>query len=268
MSISRFQKINGNVLKIVACISMLIDHVTGGIMYPVVRYGYYDGDLTIEQLNKLYIFLRSVGRTAFPIFAFLLVEGFMHTKSRLRYALSLLLFGFISEIPFDLLFYSEEMIFTTDIPAALRANSYLLNEQCNVFFTLFISFMVMWGIDSSVKLIKNRNLPQVLSWIPVVVFVLAGCIVAYRINSDYDFWGVILISIFYLLKNHDFLRLLGGYMFIANLSIEYASFPGFILMLFYSKKRGRNLGLLKYLFYIYYPAHILCIYLIRGIIYG
>jgi hypothetical protein len=268
MSITRFQKINGNTLKIVACISMLIDHVTAGLMYPVVKYGYYDGNLSIAELNKIYIFLRAVGRTAFPIYAFLLVEGFMHTKSRLRYALSLLLFAFISEIPFDLLFYSEEMIFTTDIPAALQANSYLLYDQCNVFFTLFISFMVMWAMESTGKFIRSRNIPIIFSWLSIIVFILSGCAVAYRINSDYDLYGVLLVSIFYLLKNHDVLRVLGGYMFISNLSIEFASFPGFILMLLYSKKQGRKLGLLKYLFYFYYPAHILCIYLIRGIIYG
>ncbi len=268
MPITRFQKVNGNVLKIVACISMLIDHITGGIMYPVVRYGRYQGNLSIDELNKLYVFLRSVGRTAFPIFAFLLVEGFMHTRSRLRYGFSLLLFGFISEIPFDLIFFSQEMIFTTDIPAALSANKAYLGDQCNVYFTLFIGFIVMWAIESLMDFYRSKNLPNIISWLSVILIVFSGCALAYSLNTDYDMYGVLLISIFYLLRNHEVLRLLGGFLFISNLSIEYASFPGFILMLFYSKKRGRNLGIFKYLFYIFYPVHLLCIYLIRGIIYG
>ena len=247
---------------------MLIDHVTGGIMYPVVRYGLYRGDMTIQDLNKIYLFLRSVGRTAFPIFAFLLVEGFMHTKSRLRYALSLFIFGLISEIPFDLTFYSQERIFSTNIPDALRANQSFLGEQCNVYFTLFISFLVMWGIEYFTELCNSKNLPHIATILATFIVIFTGCLVAYTVNSDYDLYGVILISIFYLLRNREFLRLLGGYLFISNLSIEYASFPGFILMMLYNKKRGRNLGIFKYLFYIFYPAHLLAIYLIRGIIYG
>lgn len=267
MPTSKFKCINGHVLKIIACISMLIDHMTAGIMLPVVRYGFYDGNLTIDQLNHLYRFLRCVGRTAFPIFAFLLVEGFVYTKSRLRYALSLLIFGIISEIPFDLLFFSQEMIFTTDIPAAVRANSYLLMDQCNVYFTLLIGFLVIWAIESTMRQIRRRNLHVIFKWITCLVYIIIGCAIAQKINSDYDLYGVLLISIFYLLRNYEYLNLLGGYLFISNLSLEFAAFPGFILMCFYSHKR-RRIGNLKYLFYLFYPVHILAIYIIRGIIYG
>ncbi|MBQ6589505.1 MAG: conjugal transfer protein TraX [Butyrivibrio sp.] len=266
--LSRFQKINGNTLKIIACITMLIDHITAGIMFPVVRSGLYTGDLTIDQLNFIYMFLRGVGRTAFPIFCFLLVEGFMHTRSRLRYALSLLLFGIISEIPFDLIFFSEEEIFNINIVEALEANSYLLMDQCNVYFTLLLGLLVIWGMDVAYSFCKEKNLHIVISWLAYIVIALLGCGIAYKINSDYDVWGVVLILIFYLLRKYEFIRILAGYFFISQLGIEYWAFPGFILMALYSHKRGRNLGNLKYFFYVFYPVHLTLIYIIRCLIWG
>ncbi|ADL35025.1 hypothetical protein bpr_I2292 [Butyrivibrio proteoclasticus B316] len=266
--LDRFKKINGNTLKIIACITMLIDHLTAGIMLPVVRNGLYSGDLTANELNTIYIILRGIGRIAFPIFCFLLVEGFIHTRSRLRYALSLLLFGIISEIPFDLIFYAEEEIFNINIIEALEANSYLLNYQCNVFFTLLIGLLVIWAIDATVRLIKEKNIPPLLSFLAAAVITLIGCVIAYRINSDYDFYGVLLITIFYVLQKYEYLRILAGYVFISQLGIEYLAFPGFILMALYNHKRGRKLGWLKYFFYLFYPVHLTLIYIIRCIIWG
>lgn len=266
--LSRFQKINGNTLKIIACITMLIDHITAGIMLPVVRSGLYHGDLTIDQLNKIYMFLRGVGRTAFPIFCFLLVEGFMHTRSRLRYALSLLLFGIISEIPFDLIFYAEDDIFNINVVEALESNGYLLMNQCNVYFTLLLGLLVIWAMDSVSKLCQEKGLHILITWACYVVIGLLGCGVAYKINSDYDVWGIVLITIFYLLRRYEFVRILVGYFFISQLSIEYWAFPGFILMALYNHKRGRNLGNLKYFFYVFYPVHLTLIYIIRCLIWG
>ncbi|MBR1523666.1 MAG: TraX protein, partial [Lachnospiraceae bacterium] len=72
----------GTALKLIAVISMLIDH-TGDVLFPGTMW------------------LRYIGRLAFPIYCFLLVEGFFHTKDLRRYMFRLLLFGLISEIPFD-----------------------------------------------------------------------------------------------------------------------------------------------------------------------
>ncbi len=88
----KLRKINGNTLKLIACISMLIDHFAAAFIVPVFNNGFYDGDLSFETINTIYRILRGIGRTAFPIFCFLLVEGFIHTKDRLRYALSLFIF--------------------------------------------------------------------------------------------------------------------------------------------------------------------------------
>lgn len=261
-----YKKINGNALKIVACVTMFIDHIGAGFMLPYVRYGYYDGNLSIDQLNMIYKALRMIGRTAFPVFCFLLVEGFIHTRSRLRYALSLLLFGIISEIPFDLLFFAEEEIDNINMISALKANSYLIWNQCNVYFTLLIGLLVIWGIESTKHFLSEKKAPIYANWLFIFLFIGAGCLTAYKLNTDYDMYGVILITIFYLLQRYDYIRLFAGYLYISQLGLEYASLPGFLLMLLYSKKRGKNLGMFKYLFYLFYPVHLTAIYICRCIV--
>ena len=94
---------NGNQLKLIAVVSMLVDHMAYlfigvGMLTPALQAGE-----EVPALFLLYRVLRAIGRMAFPVFCFLLVEGFLHTKSRRRYAIRLGIFSLISEIPFDLL---------------------------------------------------------------------------------------------------------------------------------------------------------------------
>lgn len=266
--LEKFKKVNGLTLKLVACITMLIDHIGAGLLYPAIRYGVYDGNLSAVQVRTFYIILRLIGRIAFPIFAFLLVEGFFHTKSRIKYALNLLIFGLISEVPFDLMFYAEDEVFNINIMEALTANRYILMNQCNVYFTLLFGLLTIWGIDSVKAFFEQKNLNRFLYLISVVPICAAGSYVAYYLNTDYDLHGVILITIFYLLKQFNIIGLLAGYAYISTLSIEFASLPGFILMFLYNGKRGPKIGNLKYLFYIYYPVHLLIIYICRCLMYG
>ena len=101
----RQKRLNGAQLKIIAVISMAIDHTAIALIQNVLL---PYGDLasgSIHTLQILYILMRSLGRLAFPIYCFFLVQGFLYTHSRRAYTLRLLLFGFISEIPFDLALY-------------------------------------------------------------------------------------------------------------------------------------------------------------------
>lgn len=277
------KKINGNTLKLIACIIMLIDHLTAGIMIPVVREGLYQGSLSTEELNLIYKILRGVGRSAFPIFCFLLVEGFIYTGNRKKYAGSLLFFGIISEIFYDLTFKIKVDRFNLNIPLVLEENKDILFNACNVYFTLFIALLVIWGIEkiqekfgpiSAISAMagltpaSSEGSFSLLSLILSGGIAAAGAVLAQYIHSDYRWYGVLLIVIFYLLRNYEPLNLLAGYLFIMNQSTEYWAFPAFILLLFYNKKRGKRLGRLKYLFYIFYPVHIAIIYLVRCIIYG
>ena len=262
------KRINGNTLKVIACISMLIDHITAGIMLPMVRHRLYPDYIEFETINTIYKILRGIGRTAFPIFCFLLVEGFMHTKNRLRYFLGLLIFGLISEPLFDICFYCRQEVFNINPVEVLTSNKDTLMDHCNVYFTLIIGLLVMWGMEISISFVKRNNLSIQISYLMSAVVAGAGILVAEALHTDYHGYGVALISILYLLKDYAPINLLAGFLFISNMGTEYLSFPGFILMYFYNKKRGRKLGSFKYLFYGFYPVHILLIYFFRCLIFG
>ncbi len=137
--------ISSSSLKIIAVISMLTDHFAAGVLGRyLTASGLYGLDVTDTdgvmlwmgqghnmQLLMAYQIMRMIGRIAFPIYCFLLVEGFEHTKNRIKYAQRLLLFAAASEIPFDLLFKGKILEFGYQ----------------NVFFTLFFGLAVMMGLS-------------------------------------------------------------------------------------------------------------------------
>ena len=89
--------LSGSALKVIAMVTMVIDHVGGHLTdHSIVLFSL--GNYQI----RLFLLMRMIGRMAFPIFAFLLAEGFFHTRSRLKYGVSLLVFALISEIPWNL----------------------------------------------------------------------------------------------------------------------------------------------------------------------
>ena len=266
--LEKMKKLNGHSLKLIACLTMLIDHATAGIMIPTARHGLLPEDIPYDTLNLYYRILRGIGRVAFPIFCFLLVEGFVHTKNRLRYALGLLIFGVISEPFYDVTFFAETGEFNINIFKVLKANRDILSDHCNVYFTLFISLLVIWGIKKSFYLYKELQLPIWLSYIFSCCAIATGIVTAELFHTDYHGFGVALIVVLYVLRLIVPLNLIAGYFSICTLSTEYLSFTGFMLLLLYNGKRGRPLGKLKYAFYAFYPVHIFLIYLIRCLIYG
>lgn len=97
-----YECLSGSVLKVIAAVAMLIDHFGASILIydpqAFEPYFYFLG-----APIGLYRLCRDLGRIAFPIFCFLLTEGFIHTSNRLRYARNLLIFALISEIPFSMM---------------------------------------------------------------------------------------------------------------------------------------------------------------------
>lgn len=263
-----FRKINGNTLKVIACISMLIDHAAAGIIVPIARDGLLPDNINFSTVEFIYNILRGVGRTAFPIFCFLLVEGFVHTKNRLRYTLSLFIFGFISEPFFDVTFYCRKDIYNINIFQVLQANRSILANHCNVYFTLFLGMLVMWAIHGSFTLVEKLHSNNIFAYLLSGMATFLAAFIGQKIECDYHWFGVVLIAIFYIFRFFEPINLVAGYLFLACFSTEYLTFPAFILLYFYSKKRGRRLGKLKYAFYAFYPVHILLIYVARCLIYG
>ena len=117
--------LSGSTLKWLAILLMLIDHVGASLLEVFVLNGYSNSPLAgltgnVDFWWKVDRVLRYIGRSAFPIFCFLLVEGAVHTRDIRRYAGRMIAFAFVSELPFDL---------------ALR-NHFPWWAHQNVFFTL------------------------------------------------------------------------------------------------------------------------------------
>jgi len=127
MSINGLDKIrvfSGVQLKYIAFLSMLIDHVNKALMYPLLTENGF-----LRYVSDVFDIL---GRIAFPIFMFFLVEGFFKTRNRFKYLLYLIVFGIISEIPFDL-FQSAVQIFWFPVSIIIVITTCLLS--------------MIWGLD-------------------------------------------------------------------------------------------------------------------------
>lgn len=223
--------ISGSTLKMIAIVTMLIDHVGAAL---VARLLIVHGVENIMYL--IYWVMRLIGRVAFPIFIFLMVEGFEKTRSKTKYAARLGLFALISEIPFDLAFNAKVLEFTYQ----------------NIFFTLFIGFLAMIALDFISK--KKWHIVFKIILNPIVIVLAA--VVAELMNTDYGASGIICIMVMYLFRKNKVGQIAAGSLaFLWEVTAPLA----FIPIGFYNGKRGWNL---KYVFYAFYPLHLLIIYLI------
>lgn len=232
-------------LKYIAVISMLIDHF--GAAFFIIYTSYYDGTQEFVGADWMYQIMRGIGRTAFPIYCFALVEGFFYTRSRLRYWLRLFLFSLLSEVPFDL---------------ALQGHVWKPGTQ-NVFFTLWIGFSALILIDRILngaedKVVKNRiNAESVFQTTLCLAVGMSAMLLAYYLRTDYSAFGVLLILIFYAVHDNRRKACLYGYL---SMIWEWLCFPAFVLIYFYNGQKGKGL---KYFFYIFYPLHLLALYGLR-----
>ena len=269
----RLRVCSGSFLKTVAVVTMLIDHIGAGIVYPLLASGFSLFSFSRNESILIYRLLRMIGRTAFPIFCFLLVEGFFHTKNRLRYFLNLFVFALLSEIPFDLaLIPANEWSNTLNVSEALRTNLLVYAKDQNVYCTLFIGLLVIWAIDAVFvrcgREAANRETLRIPAYVIGALLsflaVLAGYFASDALYTDYSHKGVILIVVLYLLYRIRPLAAGAGYAYISVFGTnEIWSLPGFVLMLLYNGKRGYIKGSLKYAFYAFYPVHLALIYVVR-----
>lgn len=228
--------LSGSSLKLIAVITMLIDHIGAAVLARGLVMGLWS-----PELYGVYSAMRIIGRVAFPIYCFLLVEGFEHTRDRKKYALRLLLFAIISEVPFDLAFKSKVLEFSYQ----------------NVFFTLFIGLITIMVI----RVVEEKQEWQPwLKTTAIIAIGLAGMAIAYLLKTDYDAMGVMCILALYLFRRTRGLQILAGCITFG--SFELPALVAFIPIAFYNGKRGWNI---KYFFYVFYPLHLLVLYLIcRG----
>lgn len=230
-------------LKLIACVTMLLDHIGAilvkSMLMSVHRY--------VPELLWAYYILRCIGRTAFPIFCFLLVEGVSHTHDPKRYALRLAVGAVLAEIPFDLAFYGE-----------------LTFAHSNVMVTLLLGFGMIQGMKRVTGLWK-------------LLMILPFYLAAEWLHTDYAGEGILMIALFALVRETEHQKLL-AVLGMVGLVIFSGDSAGFVeeipiyldrckllslLPIFayngqkISSKKALQLG-----FYLLYPVHILVLYLI------
>lgn len=212
------KQINTFTLKMIAIVSMIIDHV-GHIFFPEV------------------MLFRIVGRLSFPIFAYVLTEGFVYTTDVKKYMLRLGIFALLSEIPYDLAIMGSVLEFTHQ----------------NVFFTLFFGVLMLWLMT------KTNNMILQYGTVMVMLFLCRF------LHTDYSNIAILLIFIFYIFRERKIEKLLiVGLIFIALTGgVQIYAVLALPLIALHNREQGPKM---KAFFYLFYPAHLLILYLIHLIV--
>lgn len=236
-------------LKWIACVSMLLDHIGATIVLNCCNQ--LSGAEKAAML-QVYEMLRTVGRLAFPIYCFLLVEGFLYTSDLKRYGIRLLIGAVISEIPYDLALYGS------------------FNwEHQNVMLTLLFGLLMLETMRCC------RNLPlRLLTIIPFAIL-------ADVLNMDYGANGILVIALFALtreLRYRGVLQFLGlwfifspghqmvfGWLNGTELTVQELAVLSIIPIELYTGMKRRNSKVTQLAFYLFYPVHLLVLYLIQSI---
>lgn len=242
---ARTKGITGNTLKMIAIAAMLIDHIGAAIIENGIL-KFQGGNPSYEifgMAESTWSFVnmtfRTIGRVAFPIFCFLLVEGFFHTRDIKKYGARLLVFALISEIPFDLSLFGQ----------------WFYPDYQNVYVTLFIGLCVLYWYEKAAEDPVKRTL----------VF-LAGCGAAVVLKCDYNIIGIAMILIFYIYYHNKKMQTIfaGILAAVESLGCFGAAILAFIPIRMYNGARGK--GNLKYFFYWFYPIHLILLYVLRLLI--
>lgn len=207
-------------LKIIAIIAMTLDHwnvILGGPIY-----------------------MRILGRLSFPIFSFLIVEGYRHTKNKKKYFVKIFLYSILLQMPVYFL-YSKE-------------------ENLNIFFTLASGILLL-------SILENNKMSNVIKYFCALILL----IISEYLKFDYGSYGIVSIFIFYKFKEKktliSFLFLLVNIVYIFSgkiFSIQIFSLFSLIFIFKYNGEEGKKN---KQFFYLYYPTHILLLYLLSKFIF-
>ena len=227
----KYQILDGTTLKLIAMISMVFDHA-GDMFFPDVMWP------------------RMIGRLAMPIFSFFIAEGFSHTRDKKKYLCRLGIFALISEIPFDLAFEGK---------IGFSHQNIMLS-----FFLAVVALMLYDWIQGGTK--SEENHASIGKTILGVIAVAAIAALSLLLRADYTIFAVIAVSLFYVLRQkHPLVRTGVGVAFLAlTRTVGYYCTTGlsFIPLAMYNGKKGKGL---KWLFYGFYPGHLLLLAAIKHI---
>lgn len=222
------KKVTGNMLKCIACITMLIDHVD------------------IVFLGNDYS-LRCIGRIAFPIFIFLLAEGFIHTHNKTEYLLRLIAFSLISEIPYDLIFNRDPFFFSNN----------------SVMWTLTLGFICLIMIDDFWRGIYAGEDKSIL----LQFLLLCGCLyISEILDMNYGATGIMAIILCYIMMrsgiDNTFAYIAVVLLLVTFEKIEIWGLLGLPAIIFYSGELGKKSKPLQLAFYLFYPVHLTVLYIL------
>lgn len=184
------------------------------------------------RMDILYWICRWIGRLALPIFCYLLIEGFIYSKNRKKYIQRVALFTLLSEPAFDLAFYGKVWDFRGQ----------------NVLWAFFVSLVMLVWIE---KYTENKMIGAVI--------MMGASYLTFITRADYGFFIPVFVYALYQLRYYKRYQILVGAIMV---SWELVAPLSFILLKFYDGKRGRQI---KYIFYAFYPVHMLFLYGIQRI---
>lgn len=230
-------------LHIIAMVCMLLDHAWS-TLFPSQAW------------------MTCVGRIAFPIFAFMIVEGYFHTSNLKKYMLRILAFALISEIPFDLMY--DGLVF------------YPYHQ--NVMWTFLIALGGMWLMD------RVRQRGKLWLTIPVCALIVGGTVLlGFAGMTDYYGTGIAMVYVFYFFRGRKWWQLLGQFACMYYLNVEVLGgfyYPitilghefelvqqsiallSFIPIWLYQGRQGYHSKPFQYFCYAFYPGHILILWIL------
>lgn len=221
-------------LKLIACVTMLIDHFGAAIVI----------NMPIPGMGQFYYACRIIGRVAFPIYCFLLAEGMRHTGNPQKYILRLGIGMLLSELPFDILFEGG-------------------------FSWAYQSVMVTLTLGAGMLLCMQKVEKK---WLKVLL-VLPFAILAELAKCDYGGWGIAMIAVFALLNRFSAQCLgvllvaacmpsVGIGVFGIFISCELAALLAMVPISFYSGRKCTHSKAVQWAFYLFYPVHLLILWII------
>ncbi len=232
-------------LKLIACVTMLIDHIGATLVLHLVQNAADHAQW--QELVRVYYAMRIIGRIAFPIYGFLLVEGAHHTRSPRKYGIRLAIGAALSELPFRLAFQTE---------------------GCSVMVTLLLGFCMIQGMDRVKGFWK-------------LVMILPFFLAAEFLGTDYTGNGIAVIAMLALtrgVKYEKFLRFLGfGILFTfgapisiggVNVPIEVFAIPSLIAIFCYGGHKLTHSKAVQWAFYLFYPVHLTVLWVLDMLLFG
>lgn len=239
-------------LKLIAALTMLIDHIGAVLVYALYHFAWSAGNYALSNaMAWIYEPMRLIGRIAFPLYCFLLVEGFHYTRNVKKYILRLTIGMLLSEIPFDLAF-----------------SGYVDWENCSAMVTLLLGCLMM---------LCMQHVNGFWKLAVTVPFIL----IAEKSGADYGGNGIAIIAMLALTKGlpREKLWRSAGFAVLLwfgptiqagpfSVPMEIFGLIGLIPIFLYQGEKKTQKKWVQWGFYLFYPVHLFLLWLISCICFG